>query len=180
MHRLLVAIVIVGMLAGCGNANRQATPRSSAGGQAQPIQDGKHNIQDAGAVSQHLADLAGKVHGVKAANCVVFGNTAIVGIDVDGATERSRVGTIKYSVAEALSKDKYGANALVTADMDINARLREMAADIRQGRPISGFANELADIVGRIVPQVPSHVKQIRENAPEPAPKDGTRSQKGR
>ncbi|GAC42934.1 YhcN/YlaJ family sporulation lipoprotein [Paenibacillus popilliae] len=180
MHRLLVAIVIAGMLAGCGNANRQATPGSYSGGQAQPIQDGKRNIQDAGVVSQHLADLARKVHGVQSANCVVFGNTAIVGIDVDAKLERSQVGTIKYSVAEALSKDKYGANALVTADMDMNARLREMAADIRQGRPISGFANELADIVGRIVPQIPNDVKQIESNAPDSAPKDGTRSQQVR
>lgn len=180
MHRLLVAIVIAGMLAGCGNANRQATPGGYAGGQAQPIQDGKGNIQDTGAVSQHLANLARKVPGVKNANCVVFGNTAIVGIDVDSGMERSRVGTVKYSVAEALSKDKYGANALVTADMDINERLREMAADIRQGRPISGFANELADIVGRIVPQIPNDVKQIESNAPEPSPTNGARSQQAR
>lgn len=180
MHRLLVAIVIVGLLAGCGNANRQATPRSYSDGQAQPIQNGKRNIQDAGAVSQHLADLARKVPGVQNANCVVFGNTAIVGIDVDSKMERTRVGTTKYSVAEALSKDKYGANAIVTADMDINARLREMAADIRQGRPVSGFANELADIVGRIVPQIPNDVKQIESNAPEPSPTDGTRSQRAR
>lgn len=109
-------------------------------------------------VSEHLEQLAKSVPNVKDANCVVIGNTAIVGIDVDAHLDRSRVGTIKYSVAEALRKDPYGVHAVVTADIDIAQRIREIAADVRQGKPISGFAEELADIVGRIVPQLPKDI----------------------
>jgi YhcN/YlaJ family sporulation lipoprotein len=88
----------------------------------------------------------------------VFGNTAIVGIDVDARMERSRVGTLKYSVAEAFRKDPYGIDALVTADMDLSQRINEIGADIRRGRPIAGFAEEMADIMGRIVPQLPRDI----------------------
>lgn len=161
MRSLLVAMLIIGLLAGCGNAQKQASPQSNSyHAKSNSANNAKQPIRDAETVKEHLSSLALNVPGVRGVNCVVFGNTAIVGIDVDGKSERSRVGTIKYSVAEALSKDKYGANAIVTADMDINERLREISADTAQGRPISGFTNELADIIGRIVPQMPNAVKQ--------------------
>ena len=83
---------------------------------------------------------------------------SIVGIDVDERMERAEVGTVKYAVAEAFRKDPYGVDALVTADMDLRQRLREIRADIQGGRPIAGFAEEMADIVGRLVPQIPRNI----------------------
>ena len=74
--------------------------------------------------------------------------------------DRSRVGTLKYAVAQALKEDPQGANALVTADTDIVQRLREMNGDLRRGRPIQGITEELADIAGRIVPQPSREVEQ--------------------
>lgn len=115
-------------------------------------------IKDSAAVEAHLEQLAMNVDGVQGAHCVIIGNTAIVGIDVDGNLERSRVGVIKYSVAEAFRKDPYGVDAFVTADLDISNRLSEIGQDIRQGRPIAGFAEELADMMGRIIPQIPRDV----------------------
>ncbi|WP_440111112.1 YhcN/YlaJ family sporulation lipoprotein [Paenibacillus sp. QZ-Y1] len=111
----------------------------------------------------HLKALAKQVEGVKDANCVILGNTAVVGIDVDGELERARVGTIKYSVAEALRKDPEGVDSIVTADADVTERIKEIGEHIRQGHPISGFASELADMVGRIIPQLPKDVK-VRQN----------------
>lgn len=119
-------------------------------------------------IKDHLEAMAEKVSGVKKAHAVVFGNTAIVGIDVDGKLSRSRVGNIKYSVAETLKKDPRGKNALVTADMDLSNRIAEIGQHIKKGEPISGFASELADIVGRIVPQLPKDVKP--RQTPSPAP----------
>ncbi|AIQ13927.1 YhcN/YlaJ family sporulation lipoprotein [Paenibacillus durus] len=106
-------------------------------------------------LKDHLEQLAKRVPGVKGAHCVVMGNTAVVGIDVDGSLSRSRVGTVKYSVAEAFRKDHRGINALVTADIDLASRIAELSRHFRQGRPISGFAAEMADIIGRIIPQAP-------------------------
>lgn len=114
----------------------------------------------------HLKTLAKKVEGVRDANCVIYGNTAIVGIDVDGKLDRARVGTIKYSVAEALRKDPEGVDSIVTADADVSERIKEIGEHIRKGNPVSGFASELSDIVGRIIPQLPKDVK-VRQNPNE-------------
>lgn len=113
--------------------------------------------------AQRLANLAVREPQVNDATVIVFGKYAIVGIDVDATLDRSKVGTIKYSVAEALKDDPLGASALVTSDPDLVQRLREINADLKKGRPIAGFAEELSDIVGRIMPQIPNDVKKREE-----------------
>ncbi|KRG14176.1 hypothetical protein ACA30_12605 [Virgibacillus soli] len=105
--------------------------------------------------AKHLANLATSVPDVHNATAVVIGNLAVVGIDIDQDVERSKVGTIKYSVTESLRHDPQGAGAIVVADPDLNARLKEVNDDARAGKPIRGVMNELADIVGRIIPDVP-------------------------
>lgn len=119
--------------------------------------------QSSQATADRLVQLATRVKKVHGATAVVIGKYAVVGIDVDAHLDRPEVGVIKYTVAEALKEDPQGANAVVTADVDIVQRLKEMAADIRRGHPVSGFAEELADIVGRIIPQLPRSVKQQEE-----------------
>lgn len=109
-------------------------------------------------ISKRLVQLASDVPGVKDATAVVFGKYAIVGIDVDANLERSQVGTIKYSVAESLKHDPYGAESIVVADPDINARLKEIASDIRNGKPGQGIIRELADIAGRLMPEIPKNI----------------------
>ena len=106
-------------------------------------------------IAEHLVELATSIPDVKNATAVVAGNYAVVGIDVDKDLDRTRVGSIKYSVAESLKHDPYGANAVVVADADTVERLNQMREDIRNGQPIEGVANELAAIVGRIMPQIP-------------------------
>ena len=106
-------------------------------------------------IAEHLVDLATKNPDVKDATAVVAGNYAVVGIDVDKDLERSRVGSVKYSVAETLKDDPYGAKAVVVADADTVERLREMRKDIQNGKPVSGIMDELAAIVGRLMPQIP-------------------------
>ncbi|RID88137.1 YhcN/YlaJ family sporulation lipoprotein [Mesobacillus zeae] len=122
-------------------------------------------------ISRHLENLAESVPGVKGATAVVIGRYAIVGIDLDANLERSEAGVLKYSVAESLKDDPNGANAMIIADPDLNARLKEVAEDIRQGRPGQGIMNELSDITGRVMPEVPADMI-------DPHPKSGTEEPK--
>lgn len=161
---LLLLLALAMVPAGCGknesapNPDNRLEARANNGGTKKPIENPNK-------VAAHLEMLARGVEGVRDANCVVFGNYAIVGIDVDERMERSRVGTLKYAVAEAFRKDPYGINAVVTADMDLAQRIREIRVDVNNGRPIAGFTEELADIVGRLVPQIPRNI--IPPKAPE-------------
>ncbi|WP_047981389.1 YhcN/YlaJ family sporulation lipoprotein [Ornithinibacillus contaminans] len=113
-------------------------------------------------IADHLANIAGDVPQVNDAVAIVVGPYALVGIDVDKELDRSRVGTIKYSVLEALQHDPYGRTAVVAADADVMERIRGMNDKIRQGYPIQGIVDEVAAIVGRYMPDFP-----IPENQPE-------------
>jgi YhcN/YlaJ family sporulation lipoprotein len=166
MRKWLVPAMLLCLLAsGCNTVARNQTspsPQNDNRVRAQQSAPQKKIISNPKQVAAHLEDLARHVPGVKGAHCVVFKNTAVVGIDVAGNLDRSRVGTIKYAVAEAFHKDPYGINAIVTADIDLSHRLGELGADIRRGRPIAGLGEEMADIIGRIVPQIPRDVQPIK------------------
>ncbi|XEC96849.1 YhcN/YlaJ family sporulation lipoprotein [Paenibacillus tarimensis] len=159
--RGLTALALCLIISGCGTVARNETspsPQNNESVRVQQTVPRTMEIANSNDVAAHLEELASHVPGVRNANCVVLGNTAIVGIDVNQDLDRARVGTIKYSVAEAFRKDPYGIDAIVTADIDIGQRLREIRDDITRGRPVAGFAEELSDIIGRIVPQIPRDV----------------------
>ncbi|WP_223595931.1 YhcN/YlaJ family sporulation lipoprotein [Neobacillus bataviensis] len=118
-------------------------------------------------ISKRLVKLATSIPNVNDATAVVLGKYAIVGIDVNAKIDRSQVGSIKYSVAESLKKDPYGANAVVVADADTTQRLKEIQADINKGRPVRGIMEELADVAGRLMPEIPGDLIT-------PSPKNAT------
>jgi YhcN/YlaJ family sporulation lipoprotein len=158
-----ICISLLLLAAGCGTTPQQGaspTQEGQTNGQVKVQQTipPKPKITNPQEVAAHLEAIAARIPRVRKARCVVFGNTAVVGIDVDPHLDRSHIGTVKYSVAEALRKDPYGAHAVVTADMDLNQRLRNIRDDIINGRPISGFANQMSEIIGRIMPQLPQDI----------------------
>lgn len=185
MRKSMCLLLVLLLLTSCGIANKETSPSpqdkqaskalSSQGNREVRTlsEDGKTALEptpETGqpsdvkgesdvALKDHFEQLAKRVPGVNGAHCVVMNNVAVVGIDVDGSLTRSRVGSVKYSVAEAIRKDPKGVNALVTADMDITSRLAEMGKHISKGNPVSGFASEMADIIGRIIPQLPEDTK---------------------
>ena len=156
---LLVAFLV--LLTGCNNNadnNQQAQNRNDSPNvtnvKNSTIQEvDRKTGQD---ISERLVKLSTSVDNVNDATAVVIGKYAIVGIDVNKDLDRSEVGTIKYAVTESLKNDPDGANALVVADPDVTARLKEIGDDIKNGNPIQGIFNELSDITGRIIPEVPS------------------------
>ncbi|MCG3083627.1 YhcN/YlaJ family sporulation lipoprotein [Anoxybacillus sp. LAT_35] len=113
-------------------------------------------------IARHLAHLASSVPNVNDATVLVVGKYALVGIDVNAKLDPSRVGTVKYSVVESLQKDPYGANAIVIADADLNTRLKAIQKQVEKGKPIQGFMDELAAIVGRVMPEIPSDFLQTK------------------
>ena len=119
--------------------------------------------QDPTETAHRLAKVVTHLPQVNDATVIIFGDYAIVGIDIDATLDRSRAGTIKYTVAEALKDDPMGAKALVTSDPDLLQRLKDLNADIQKGHPIKGFAEELSDIVARIIPQAPQAVPRREE-----------------
>ncbi len=117
MKMFVAAILLLSAaLAGCNQSPKNGASTSQAADpnqqvKAQQTAPQKKEITDPQTVAKRLEQIALSVPNVESANCVVFGNTAIVGINVPPGMDRSRVGTIKLSVAEALKKDPYGVDA---------------------------------------------------------------------
>ncbi|WCK53109.1 YhcN/YlaJ family sporulation lipoprotein [Aneurinibacillus sp. Ricciae_BoGa-3] len=161
MKGFLILLLVLSVTA-CNPAGRSAAPNEPNTARTQRVQQTNPQLpkpQDPQTTAKRLVNIASKVPNVSRATAIVYGKTAIVGINVPGNFDRARVGTLKYSVAEALRHDPQGAHALVTADVDIVNRIREMNQEVMRGRPVAAFANELADIVGRIIPQAPKDTR---------------------
>ncbi|AIM17557.1 hypothetical protein HW35_16045 [Bacillus sp. X1(2014)] len=160
MKKVLLANVLILLLAGCNMNNKNDTANNNE----QSLVNVKNSYIESvdrktgQEISKRLVDLATSVPDVNDATAVVLGRYAIVGIDVNSKIDRSEVGTIKYTVAESLKKDPYGANAIVVADADTNERLREIQQDIQNGKSVQGIMEELADIAGRLMPEIPQDI----------------------
>jgi YhcN/YlaJ family sporulation lipoprotein len=171
MRKILMVNIIILFLTGC---NFQHNVQKN---EKQNLVNVKNSyIQDVDRktgqeISKRLVNLASSIPNVNDATAVVLGRYAIVGIDVNSKIDRSQVGSIKYSVSESLKNDPYGAKAVVVADPDTTQRLKEIASEIKKGRPIQGVMNELADVAGRLMPEVPGDLIN-------PTPKNGMQEQK--
>jgi YhcN/YlaJ family sporulation lipoprotein len=168
MKKFLLITAISLLLTGCSTADKKENANN--GNQLVNVKNSYINHVDRKSgqeISKRLVGLATSIPNVSDATAVVLGKYAIVGIDVNAKIDRSQVGSIKYSVAESLRKDPYGAKAIVVADADTNQRLREIQADIKKGRPIQGIMEELADVAGRLIPEVPGDLIT-------PSPKNAT------
>jgi len=162
MRKMFVIITSCLLLTACGSQDK-TTSRANQNEEPHNINVRNSTIQtvdrDTGQqVSKHLVEIATGIPSVKDATAVVLGRYAIVGIDVNENIDRSQVGSIKYTVAESMKDDPHGARAVVIADPDMTARLREIQEDIQNGKPIQGIINELADISGRLMPEVPADI----------------------
>ena len=155
----LVLIISLFLLFGCNNRDDNVAQNQNNIVNVKNSTIQNVDKQTGQQISKHLADLAASIPKVNDATAVVLGRYALVGIDVNQDLDRSEVGSIKYSVAESLKNDPHGARAIVIADPDINARLKEIGGDIQRGEPIEGIMNELADIAGRVIPEVPADIK---------------------
>ncbi|ARI77613.1 YhcN/YlaJ family sporulation lipoprotein [Halobacillus mangrovi] len=134
-----------------------------------PVKRQKKTSQQA---ARHLAKLAVQVPDVHDATALVLGDYVAVGIDVDKDLDRSRVGVIKYSVAEAIKHDPYGKQAVVIADADGVERLRGLGKKISQGHPIEGVTDELSKIVSRYMPGGPINERPQTDSNQESIPEN--------
>lgn len=103
--------------------------------------------------ADHIAQVLTGIPGVERAYVLLTGRLALIGIDLKSDISGSKIDTVKYSVKEAAERTGPGYKAVVTADVDTVTRIRKMAAGVRAGRPVSSFADELADILSRLLPE---------------------------
>lgn len=103
--------------------------------------------------AEQLAKEATKVKGVRKAVIVISENTAYVGIDLKPKITGKETEAVKEAVADRVENaDKRITRTYVTSDVGLVTRIRRIADDIAEGKPVTGFASELTEIGQRIAP----------------------------
>lgn len=172
IRKWLFLVLCLVVLFGCQNNDNAARDKAQSNNSFMQVENrnGTEDTQLTNAeIAEHLANVASNVPEVNEASALVAGPYTIVAIDVNEDIDRSRVGTIKYSVSEALYHDPWGKTAVVVADADLMARVRGMGDQIQAGYPVQGIVEELAAIVGRAIPEFPvlDDVPQERDDNKE-------------
>lgn len=101
-----------------------------------------------------IATEVNRIANVSDAMVLVNNNVAYVGIDLNGNVEDATTNAIKDRVITAVKRaDNSITQVYVSADVDVVQRLRGYGTDIRGGRPISGFIDEIEEMFRRPIPR---------------------------
>ncbi|MCA0969414.1 YhcN/YlaJ family sporulation lipoprotein [Halobacillus litoralis] len=172
--RIMVILTGLLLLAACQNNEESLLRERQADSDLKYVTDSdpvKRETLSNQQVAKRLAQTAVEVPDVHDATAVVLGKYVAVGIDVDKDLDRSRVGVIKFSVAEALKHDPYGKQAVVVADADGFERIRGLGRKIAEGHPVQAVTEELSQIVGRYMPEGPINERSQSESNEQSIPK---------
>jgi len=112
-------------------------------------------VNNAQAKAEEIARACDAVPGVEDSTVVISGNTAYVGLDVEGNLEGQEAQNVERAVIQkALAQDPSIRRCVVSSDADTVSRLKNIYQGVRRGTPISTFGNELEEIGRRIAPRV--------------------------
>jgi YhcN/YlaJ family sporulation lipoprotein len=110
-----------------------------------------NNVQDR---AEKLADVAAEQKEVESASCLITGDTAMIGLQFDDQYKGKLTDDIKEQVDKRVRKaDTRIKRVVVTADPDLVSRIEEIFDETGKGKPLSGFADEINEIINRINPK---------------------------
>lgn len=104
--------------------------------------------------AENIADMVAEEDRIESATCVITGNTALIGVQFDDQYKGKLTDNIKKRIDRKVKReDDRITRVVVTADPDLVSRIEDMFEEIGKGRPISGFAEELSEMINRIQPR---------------------------
>ncbi|WP_066639641.1 YhcN/YlaJ family sporulation lipoprotein [Desulfolucanica intricata] len=158
----VIAALIVTVIGGCTAAQKpdpkpnEPNPQVSPAPQTPtptPVRNMPTNTDQINRISERLAADVARIPGVNSAAVVISGNTAYVGVDMDAGVEKRTTNNIKNDVVRVVKKGEPRlANVLVSTDADTVTRLKKIGDGLAQGKPMSAFDREMAEIARRMSP----------------------------
>lgn len=135
------------------NPRRSPIPRRPIGPNASPSPRTNRN-GDMTDRAEEIADAVADEKEIESATCIITGDTAMIGVQFDDQYKGELTDKIKKKVEEVAKRaDKDIDRVVVTADPDIVSRIEDIFEDIGEGRPLSGFAREINELLNRIQPK---------------------------
>lgn len=109
-------------------------------------------------LSQRATQIAkdiNSIDGVEKATVIITGETALIGLNLTNNLNDEQISNIKKSAENKAKTSNNGIkNAAVTASPEIVQRITNLANDIKEGKPISGLADELGNLIKRVTPTI--------------------------
>jgi YhcN/YlaJ family sporulation lipoprotein len=103
-------------------------------------------------IAQTAADRILRINGVKSANVLVTKHNAYVAAVVNTPANQIPRALEDQIANEVRATDPTIQNVYVSTNPEFVDRVRQYVDDVRHGRPVSGFFNELNQIIQRIFP----------------------------
>lgn len=136
-------------LSACANKNVAPTPTKIT-----PEKSAPPTVTDLSQRADKIAKQLTTIKGVKAANVVISGDTALVGITLDKTVKGDITNNIKSEVDKKVKAiDSKIKTVAVSADPDIVQRITDIGTGISQGKPMSEFSTEIQELFRRIMPK---------------------------
>lgn len=163
---LILLLVLSVIIIGCTPARRpivernnqpnttMRTPITTPAPQTTEMPNGINNRNNTTERDERIAAELEKINGVQNAYVLTNDSTAYVGLGLDPNVESTRTIAIKDdAIARVKAVDSSIRTVYVSSDIDVVGRFRGYVQDIRGGRPISGFINEIEEMFRRTVPR---------------------------
>jgi YhcN/YlaJ family sporulation lipoprotein len=149
-HPLICVLVLFGMLAGLATAGCGQTVQDIGGhrGNIHPAAD----VQDL-RTAQMLANTVRRIPGVAGAYVLRGPGTAYVAVDRTGSQTSQLTEPLRTAITDAVrNQDPSIHKVLITSDPGAYLAFQKYAANIRDGRPISGLWHQLQDVIRQTWP----------------------------
>ncbi|RKD34288.1 YhcN/YlaJ family sporulation lipoprotein [Thermohalobacter berrensis] len=103
--------------------------------------------------AENIADSLVDIPGIDDATVVISENTALVGVQYVNGRNNGFTATMNERVEDTVRRvDRRINNVVVTADPNLFEQIDDIATGINRGRPMTGFTQEIQDILRRIQP----------------------------
>ncbi len=150
---LLAALIVLG---GCAAQRKPLPPEPDAPDRVPEMQvkpAPERSPAEDRDIAAEINRTVESVPGVERSYSVVVGNAVLIGFDLDQDQQEQGISNIKNRVAEKAEADPRIVRAYVSSDPDTTARIRELADNVRKGRPVTEYLDEIGEIIQRLTPR---------------------------
>lgn len=150
----MMLCIAAAFFSGCAT---RRVPNPAPGTKSTPSKSYSPELGTPATDADNLAKAVQKIPGIRSATAVISGDAAYIGINIDinsSIDNTSKIQSIKKQAADTVrNTDKNIKTVYVSADADFIQRITKISDDVRNGKPVEGFRDELNEIVKRITPE---------------------------
>ena len=146
----VVALILIAFLVftvGCGNKAKNQVKQQST--KMQEIPNKMENRFD---IAKAAADRITRITGVKQANVLVTRHNAYVAAVVNVPSNQMTKSLEDQIAKEVRITDSTIQNVYVSTNPEFFDRVNQYVEQVRQGRPVTGFFDELSQMIQRVFP----------------------------